>query len=200
MGEAQGAREILSSPVENASGAGHAASMPTLPADELTMRDLLAEYPWARRALFQKYHIGGCASCGFSDEETLATVCKRSGVNPEDVLHDVRQAHEQDEAMMLDPADAVAGTRTIVDIRTKEEFDAVQIPGSLHFDQLLSTEIMTGWDKCRPILIVDHTGTRALDAAAYFAGHGFSDVRCLRGGIDAYSRDADPSLPRYALE
>ena len=176
--------------------------MPTLPAAELTMRDLLAEYPWARRALFQKYHIGGCASCGFSDEEPLSEVCERSGVSPEEVLLGVRQAHEQDEAMMMDPADALAGAGswTIVDIRTKDEFDAVRIPGSLHFDQTLSTEVMTTWDKDRPVLIVDHTGTRALDAAAYFAGHGFSNVRCLRGGIDAYSRDADPSLPRYALE
>ena len=41
---------------------------------------------------------------------------------------------------------------------------------------------------------------RALDAAAYLAGHGFSSVRCLRGGIDNYSATADPSLPRYTLE
>jgi len=200
MGETPAAGVIYSSPVEKDPEAGHAALVPTLPAAELTMRNLLAEYPWARRALFQKYHIGGCASCGFSDEETLAAVCERSGVNPEDVLHHVRQAHEQDDALMVDPTDAVAGPRTIVDIRTKDEFVAVRIPGSLHFDQILSAEIMTTWDKSRPILIVDHTGTRALDAAAFFAGHGFSDVRCLRGGIDAYSRDSDPTLPRYAIE
>lgn len=168
------------------------------------MGALLSEYPWARRALFQKFHIGGCASCGFADDEALAAVCERSGVSPADVLEAVRQAHAEDEAMMLDPHEAqtaaTTGTRTLLDIRTKDEFDAVHIPGALHFDQALSTEIMTTWDKCRPLLIVDHTGTRSLDAAAYFAGHGFSDVRCLRGGIDTYSREADPSLPRYALE
>jgi hypothetical protein len=43
-------------------------------------------------------------------------------------------------------------------------------------------------------------GTRGLDAAAFFAGHGFTDVRALRGGIDAWSLEVDPSLPRYTIE
>jgi rhodanese-related sulfurtransferase len=169
----------------------------------MTMGELLARYPWAKRALFQNFHIGGCASCGFSDTETLAEVCARNGgVTPEDVVKAVHLAHEQDEAMMLDPIDFKNSTDkfSVVDIRTKEEFEAVHMPGALHFDQSLMSEIMNSWPKDRPILIVDHTGERSLDAAAYFAGHGFASVRCLRGGIDAYSEKADPSLPRYALE
>jgi rhodanese-related sulfurtransferase len=39
-----------------------------------------------------------------------------------------------------------------------------------------------------------------LDAAAYFAGHGFTNVNGLQGGIDAYADQADPSLPRYTTE
>jgi len=30
----------------------------------ITMRELLLQFPGAQRALFRKYHIGGCASCG----------------------------------------------------------------------------------------------------------------------------------------
>ena len=45
---------------------------------DVTMRDLLAEFPGAQRALFRKYHIGGCSHCGFSPEETLAQVCARN--------------------------------------------------------------------------------------------------------------------------
>ena len=50
------------------------------------------------------------------------------------------------------------------------------------------------------IILIDHTGSRVLDAAAYFAGHGFTHVKGLRGGIDAYAEEADPSLPRYKVE
>ncbi|MDQ6764532.1 MAG: hypothetical protein M3Z22_00285 [Verrucomicrobiota bacterium] len=39
-----------------------------------------------------------------------------------------------------------------------------------------------------------------MDAAAYFQGHGFTQVKSLRGGIDAYGAEADDSLPRYSLE
>jgi rhodanese-related sulfurtransferase len=39
-----------------------------------------------------------------------------------------------------------------------------------------------------------------MDAAAYFSGHGFANVKSLRGGIDAWSAEIDPSLPRYHLE
>ena len=39
-----------------------------------------------------------------------------------------------------------------------------------------------------------------MDAAAYFQGHGFENVKSLRGGIDAWSAEVDPTLPRYHLE
>ena len=50
------------------------------------------------------------------------------------------------------------------------------------------------------IALIDHQGTRSLDAAAYFAGHGFTNVKALLGGIDAWSQQIDPALPRYTLE
>jgi len=39
-----------------------------------------------------------------------------------------------------------------------------------------------------------------MDAAAFFAGHGFTAIRALRGGVDAWSEEVDPGVPRYELE
>ena len=50
------------------------------------------------------------------------------------------------------------------------------------------------------MVIYDHTGKSSLDAAAFFQGHGFKDVRCLRGGIDAWAKEIEPKMPRYRLE
>ena len=50
------------------------------------------------------------------------------------------------------------------------------------------------------MVIYDHRGQQSLDAAAYFIGQGFGNVRCLRGGIDAWSREVDAKIPRYRLE
>src|SRR4029077_15002664 len=44
-----------------------------------TMAELLQEYPGAQRALFRAYHIGGCASCGFSPDATVGGGCGRNG-------------------------------------------------------------------------------------------------------------------------
>ena len=40
---------------------------------------------------------------------------------------------------------------------------------------------------------------RSLDAAVYFLGHGFTNVRSMEGGIDAWSREVDASVPRYRM-
>jgi len=47
-------------------------------------------------------------------------------------------------------------------------------------------EIMSEGSNRRPLVIIDHQGAQGLDAATYFKGHGLENVRCLRGGIDAW--------------
>jgi rhodanese-related sulfurtransferase len=179
---------------------------PTPPGPDTPMRELLARYPGARRTLFRNHHIGGCSSCGFRDEETIAEVCARNEGLPVDrVLKELRASHEEDLRHLIEPA-ALKGlidggtAPRILDIRTREEFEAVQIPGAELFTQEGMQAAFALWPKHNPVVVYDHTGTRALDAAAFFTGHGFSAVRALRGGIDAYSEEADPSLPRYTLE
>lgn len=172
---------------------------------EMTMQELLQALPGAQRALFRLYHIGGCASCGFRPEETVAEVCARNeGLDPAEALAAVEAACAEDAKMLIDPKEAAAaladGDARVLDIRTREEFDAVRIPQAQHFTQELLQTIMGEWPKNDLLVLVDHQGARGLDAAAYFAGHGFTNVRSLRGGIDAWSLEVDPTLPRYTVE
>jgi rhodanese-related sulfurtransferase len=170
----------------------------------VTMSELLKAYPSAQRALFRGYHIGGCSSCGFRPDETLAEVCTRNGNLPvAEVGEHIVSSHESDQKLQIAPVEAAemvkAGSARLLDVRTAEEFEAVHIEGSTLFSQQLMNEL-PGWDREKLIIFVDHQGTRALDAVAYFIGHGVENVRCLRGGIDAWSCEVDPSLPRYDLE
>lgn len=172
---------------------------------DLTMREILEACPGAQRALFRHYHIGGCASCGFQPEETLAGVCARNpGVDPAAAVATILEAHEQDERVFISPPEAAKmlgeGKARFLDVRTREEFDAVHIDGAQLFSQELIQKIMSEWPKDTLLVIVDHSGTRSLDAAAYFAGHGFANTRALRGGIDAWSCEVDSTLPRYTVE
>lgn len=173
---------------------------------QMTMRELLQHYPGAQRALFRRYHIGGCSSCGFQPDETLAGVCARNNSLPVgEVIEHIQASHEADLKMQLSPAELAAALKhdpeaRLVDIRTREEFDAVHVEGAIFFTQELMQEILMKWDRRALIAIMDYQGARSMDAAAYFAGHGFENVRAVRGGIDAWSEEVDPSLPRYELE
>ena len=89
---------------------------------------------------------------------------------------------------------------SLLDVRTREEFDAVKLPDAQFFTQELMQEILSKWDRENLLVVYDHQGTRSMDAAAYFQGHGFENVKSLRGGIDAWSIEIDPKLPRYHLE
>lgn len=172
----------------------------------MTMRELLQHYPGAQRALFRRYHIGGCSSCGFQPEETLEGVCARNNALPVgEVVEHILTSHEADAKMQLSPVELAATLKNdpeakLVDIRTREEYDAVHIDGAIFFTQELMQEILMKWDRRALIAIIDYQGARSMDAAAYFAGHGFENVRAVRGGIDAWSQEVDSNLPRYELE
>ena len=169
------------------------------------MRDVLAQFPGAQRALFRRYHIGGCSSCGFSPDETLGGVCERNGsLDVSEVLAHIQTSHEQDAKILISPkelADAIQQDKSLrlVDVRSREEFEAVHIDGSLLLSQPVMQEIMSKWPRAQTLVVIDHQGKTGLDAAAYFLGHGFENVRCVRGGIDAWSQEVDPKLPRYRL-
>jgi rhodanese-related sulfurtransferase len=172
----------------------------------ITMGELLEQFPGAQRAMFRKYHIGGCSSCGFSPEETLAGVCARNeNVDVDEAIEHIIASDVADRAMQIEPLDlqvklASGENVNLLDVRTREEFEAVKLPDAHLFTQELMQEITSSWSREDLLVVYDHQGTRSMDAAAYFQGHGFTNVKSLRGGIDAYSAEADASLPRYELE
>lgn len=172
----------------------------------ITMRELLEQFPGAQRAMFRKYHIGGCSSCGFSPDETLAGVCARNeNVDVDEAIDHIIKSDAADRAMQIEPLELQVKLASdekvnLLDVRTREEFDAVKLPGAQLFTQELMQEITSTWSREDALVVYDHQGARSMDAAAYFQGHGFMNVKSLRGGIDAYSAEVDASLPRYSLE
>ena len=169
------------------------------------MSTVLEAFPGAQRALFRRYHIGGCSQCGFQPTETLEQVCARNGgLKVSEVLEHIRTSHEQDAKILIEPkalAEWLARDRTVrlLDVRSREEFEAVHVEGSVLMSQPVIREIMAEGSNSRPLVIVDHQGRQGLDAAAYFLGHGLANVRCLRGGIDAWAQEVDPTLRRYRM-
>ena len=171
---------------------------------QTTMTRVLEMFPGAQRALFRRYHIGGCASCAFEPGETLARLCARNNLDVAEVIAHIRSSHQPDEELQVSPAQLAAlrqaGAVRLVDIRSREEFEAARIEGAVLLSQPVMQEILGRWPREELLVLYDHRGRQSLDAAAYFMGQGFRNVRCLRGGIDAWSREADAKIPRYRLE
>ena len=165
------------------------------------MGEILATLPGAKRALFARYHLGGCQSCAFSNEETLAELCRRSDLPVSEVLDHLLASHAHDSAMLMEPAEARDNLPSLrlIDIRTREEHDAVAIPGSGFFTQDLQQQLFAN-PPDSALLLYDHSGRHVLDQVAWFRGHGLHNTFGLRGGIDAWSREIDPSIPRYRIE
>ena len=103
------------------------------PEDE--MKTLLSRLPGARRALFAAFHIGGCQSCAYQDDESLASVCARNEIPVDEAIAYLLKSHEHDQEMLVAPADLKSrldGGESVllVDTRTREEHEAVSLPGS----------------------------------------------------------------------
>jgi rhodanese-related sulfurtransferase len=52
-------------------------------------------------------------------------------------------------------------------------------------------------DPSIPVAVLCHSGGRSARVADYLAHQGFVRVANIEGGIDAWSRDCDPAIPRY---
>jgi len=169
-----------------------------------TMQEVLEAYPSAQRALFQRFHIGGCNSCGYEPEDILEEVAHRHKITDlDEVLGFIEHAEQSDRRIQVSPGDVAAGLRSecpprLVDVRTPQEWELARIQGATLNTEEQAKEMMR-WPKDTPIVFYCHLGERSLDAASYFAGHAFKNVRSMTGGIDAWSLDVDSSVPRYEI-
>jgi rhodanese-related sulfurtransferase len=173
---------------------------------EMTMAEVMAAYPGAKRALFANYHIGGCAKCAYYPEETLAALCARNDNLPvQEVLDHLADSQAHDEKLQISPQQLATelgspAPPTLLDVRTREEHEAVKIEPSAFMTQELMQQLFAATDKSAKIVLYCHHGATGLDLASYFRGHGLENTYCLAGGIDRWSREVDSSVQRYKLE
>ena len=87
----------------------------------------------------------------------------------------------------------------LVDIREPWEHDVATIAGAVllpmsHLTAESSLEVIP-YDAT--VILHCHHDTRSASAQQYLAQHGWSDIRFMEGGIDAWSRTIDGDVPRY---
>jgi rhodanese-related sulfurtransferase len=85
----------------------------------------------------------------------------------------------------------------LLDVREPVELEIASVDRALHIPmQQVPTRIAEiGAD--RTVVVMCHSGGRSRRVAEFLAQNGFSEVFNLKGGIDAWSTEIDPQVPRY---
>jgi rhodanese-related sulfurtransferase len=85
----------------------------------------------------------------------------------------------------------------LLDVREPWECAIASLAGSIHIPM---GDIVTRWqelDAAVPVIVLCKAGSRSRRVAQFLSSQGFGQVANLTGGIDAWTRDIDPSLASY---
>jgi rhodanese-related sulfurtransferase len=85
----------------------------------------------------------------------------------------------------------------VIDVREPYEWSFARIPGARLMPLGSIPGAAEGLDPDADIVVYCHHGVRSASAGTALLAAGFQRVRNLVGGIDRWSREVDPSVPRY---
>lgn len=85
----------------------------------------------------------------------------------------------------------------LLDVREPYEREVALIEPSIHIPMSEVPERLREIVRDRAVVVYCHTGMRSAMVAAFLEQRGFRTVANLGGGIDAWSLQVDPKVPRY---
>lgn len=93
--------------------------------------------------------------------------------------------------------DARAPDFVLLDCREPEELAIARIEGALHIPMGDIPTRLQSLDPSKEYVVFCHHGVRSAHVVSFLRKQDFERVRNMAGGIDAWSRDVDPTVPRY---
>ena len=87
----------------------------------------------------------------------------------------------------------------LLDVRQPDEHTFAHLPGDqlIPLDELARRAQEIDLAPGQTLVVYCHHGVRSWHAACYLENQGFEGVLSLHGGIEAYSLEVDPVIPRY---
>jgi rhodanese-related sulfurtransferase len=89
----------------------------------------------------------------------------------------------------------------LLDVREPWEVHraSIRLAGAqpVHIPMMQIPQRLAEIDAEQPVVCICHHGARSAQVVAFLLHQGFDDVYNLAGGVDAWSREVDPSVPRY---
>jgi len=94
-------------------------------------------------------------------------------------------------------SDAAAGKPLLLDVREPWEFQICHLPGSLLMPMREVSTRLAELDQDADTIVICHHGGRSFQAAMFLERAGFARLYNLSGGVDAWARTVDASMPVY---
>lgn len=85
----------------------------------------------------------------------------------------------------------------LLDVREPWEFELAHIAGAQHIPMREIPQRVDEIDRSHPTVVICHHGVRSLQVVAFLERMGYNNLHNLTGGIDAWSREVDPSVRVY---
>jgi rhodanese-related sulfurtransferase len=85
---------------------------------------------------------------------------------------------------------------TLLDVREDWELGIASVPGIVHIPMGQIAERIGELDRSQEVIVLCRSGRRSLEVANYLQQNGFRATN-LAGGILAWSRDVDATIPTY---
>jgi rhodanese-related sulfurtransferase len=90
------------------------------------------------------------------------------------------------------------GKARLIDVREPWEFATAKIEGSVLIPMGdVPARAHQELDPDERLVVLCHHGARSLNVTVWLRNQGFESAQSLRGGIEAWSTEVDPKVPRY---
>jgi len=138
-----------------------------------------------------------CRVCGSNaDIKTLIDYEEFCGVPGHD-----REEGSAGSGWDITPAELAERLQTngilLLDVREPHELEISRLPGALNIPLGQLAARLSELDSAREMVVFCKAGTRSARALELLVSAGFRKVKNLKGGINAWAREVDPSLPIY---
>jgi len=85
----------------------------------------------------------------------------------------------------------------LIDVRNPHEWEIVHLSGAKLVPLAELPERLASLPRTEPLILHCHKGVRSLKALNLLRDAGYTQVKSMRGGIDAWAQEIDPTLARY---
>ncbi len=95
------------------------------------------------------------------------------------------------------PEHARATDVILLDVREPAELAVAAVAETVNIPMAQIPGRLEEIDRSKTVVVMCHSGMRSMQVAGFLAHQGYENVVNLDGGIDAWSREVDTSIPRY---